>query len=118
MKKDQGYWADIANRIVKLRTEADWSQAELARKAKVTASAINMIERGQRNPSLIVLRKISDALKVSLAEITGEQAQDNLTMDSQTFFRKYGALKDLDQSDQELILAMIDTLRGKKSEKG
>ena len=108
----------IAQKIIELRNEAGWSQAELARKANITPSAVNMIEAGRRNPSLIVVRKLSDALKVSIPEITGEPTQETRVEVSQAFFRKYSVLDELDKSDQELILTMAEKLRDRQSEKG
>lgn len=42
----------MKNRLKVLRAERDWSQAELADRAKVSRQTINAIETGKYNPSL------------------------------------------------------------------
>ena len=93
----------IAVQIKKLREECDWSQSRLAKESGVTASAISMIENGQRVPSLVVIRKISDALKVSVSELTGESTQEESSQQAQAFFRQFGDLGDLDEKDQKIL---------------
>ena len=39
-------------RIAALRRDAGWSQAELGKRLKVSASAVGMYEQGRREPSL------------------------------------------------------------------
>ena len=41
----------LGPRIAALRHDAGWSQAELAKKLRVSASAIGMYEQGRREPS-------------------------------------------------------------------
>lgn len=118
MKQNTQSTKHIANIIKALREESDWSQSKLAKEAGITASAISMIESGQRVPSLVVIRKISDALKVSVSELTGEASQDEATQTAQAFFRQFGALKDLDASDQEMILELANRLKEKGNDKG
>ena len=94
----------ISDKIKKLRDECNWSQSKLAKEAGVTASAISMIESGQRAPSLIVIRKISDALKVSVSELTGESSQDEVAQHAQAFFRQFS---DLEQPEMNLTRKII-----------
>ena len=42
-------------RIAILRVEKGWSQAELAKRIGVSASAVGMYEQGRREPSLALL---------------------------------------------------------------
>jgi len=107
----------IANKIRSLRDECNWNQSKLAKEAGITASAVSMIESGQRVPSLVVIRKISDALKVSVAELTGEAPQNEVTKNAQAFFREFGDLKDLDVSDQKMILELAKRLKEKGDDK-
>ena len=105
----------IANKIKTLRTSADWSQSELARQSGVTSAAISKIEQGGRIPSLTVTRKIADALKVSISELTGDEVAplEKANEEAHTFFRKYGDLKDLKEHDQKLILGIIKSMKDK-----
>ena len=108
----------ISNKIKELRDECNWSQSKLANEAGITASAISMIESGQRAPSLIVIRKICDALKVSVSELTGESSQDEVAQNAQAFFRQFGALEHLNESDRQMILEFARRLTEKSNADG
>ena len=101
----------ISIKIKALRGDSGWSQSKLAEKAGITASAVSMIESGQRAPSLVVIRKISDALKVSVSELTGESTQEETNQHAQAFFRQFGDINDLDPSDQKIILDLAKSLK-------
>lgn len=55
----------LGPRIAALRRRCGWSQAELAQKLKVSASAIGMYEQGRREPSAATLVSLSRVLGVS-----------------------------------------------------
>jgi len=109
----------ISNNIKRLRGEADWSQAVLAKKSGVSPAAISLIEKGERIPSLVVTRKLAAAFKVSEAELTGAQAQstNQINKDAHAFFRDYGEINDLDTDDQEIIKDLVKRFRERKNDK-
>ena len=53
-------------RIAALRRDAGWSQAELGRRLRVSASAVGMYEQGRREPSLQSAVELSRAFGVSV----------------------------------------------------
>lgn len=57
------------NLVKNLRTELNLSQNDLAVKVGVTPKYIGFIENGERNPSLLVAKRISEALGKSIDEI-------------------------------------------------
>jgi transcriptional regulator with XRE-family HTH domain len=59
----------LGNRIRQLRHKKNISQEELADKCSLHRTYIGGIERGERNPSLDNLGKISKALEVELFEL-------------------------------------------------
>ena len=118
MKKPTHSTRYISIKIKELRGECNWSQSKLANEAGITASAISMIESGQRIPSLVVIRKISDALKVSISELTGESSQDTATQHAQAFFRQFGDLNHLKESDQQIILELAKRLKTESNADG
>ena len=56
----------LGERIAVLRIRQGWSQAELARRLHISASAIGMYEQGRREPSIEVLVMLSGVLGVSV----------------------------------------------------
>ncbi len=55
--------------VKKKRKIAELSQEELAEKLGIHRTYMSFIERGQRNPSLLMIFKISRALKIKLPEL-------------------------------------------------
>lgn len=55
----------LGPRIAALRRRAGWSQAELAARLQVSASAIGMYEQGRREPSGATLVSLSQVFGVS-----------------------------------------------------
>ena len=60
---------NIGQRIVKLRTQRNWSQSDLARACNKDRQAIEKLENGKVNPTLYSLFEISRALEISLKEL-------------------------------------------------
>ncbi|MFD1020290.1 helix-turn-helix domain-containing protein [Thalassobacillus hwangdonensis] len=60
----------IGRRLKELRLDKGISLSELSRRSGVSKSYISNIERGvQKNPSLIVLRKLSKTLDVTIEQL-------------------------------------------------
>ena len=57
----------LGRRIKTLRKELGLTQEDLAFEVGVNRSYMGFIERGERNPSLAMLKKIAKALQVSLS---------------------------------------------------
>lgn len=55
--------------VKKVREKVNLTQVELAHAASVTPAMINQIEKGIRNPSVLVAFEIAKALEVSLDEL-------------------------------------------------
>ena len=56
----------LGARIASLRRDAEMSQAELARRLKISPSAVGMYEQGRREPSVEVLVEISRVFGVTM----------------------------------------------------
>lgn len=65
-KDEKSYLERIGNQIRELRTEADLSQEKLAFECELDRTYIGSVERGERNISIINLRKIAKALKTKV----------------------------------------------------
>ncbi len=55
----------LGARIAALRRDAGWSQAELGRRLRVSASAVGMYEQGRREPSADTLVTLSRVFGVT-----------------------------------------------------
>jgi len=55
--------------VARLRDERDWSQEELAERAKLHRTYVSGVERGVRNPTITVLAKLANALSVAPGEL-------------------------------------------------
>ncbi|MCG7598725.1 helix-turn-helix domain-containing protein [Halomonas sp. McH1-25] len=65
---------DVGARLKQLRQKRGLSQRELAKRAGVTNSTISLIEQNSVSPSVSSLKKILDALPVSISEFfAGEE---------------------------------------------
>tara|TARA_R110000851_G_scaffold299871_1_gene455913 strand:+ start:531 stop:743 length:213 start_codon:yes stop_codon:yes gene_type:complete len=62
----------VGNNVRRLRLAKSMTQEALAFEAELDLTYIGGIERGRRNPSLIAMARIADALDVNLSEIIKE----------------------------------------------
>jgi transcriptional regulator with XRE-family HTH domain len=66
-------WRSILGRNVRrLRRQKRMTQEELAFEAEIDLTYMGGIERGKRNPSLLVMGRIADALSVPLVKLLSE----------------------------------------------
>lgn len=59
----------FGERIKTLRKERGWSQEKLAEESGFHRTYIGMIERGERNPSLININVFAETFKISISEL-------------------------------------------------
>ena len=59
----------LGNRIREIRKRQGLSQEKLAERAGISAQYVSNIERGKENPTLDLLLRLSEALKVSLGQM-------------------------------------------------
>ncbi|WBV58819.1 helix-turn-helix transcriptional regulator [Chryseobacterium daecheongense] len=60
---------ELGKRIIELREQKGWSQADLARACNKDRQAIEKLENGKVNPTLYTLLEVANALEVSLSEL-------------------------------------------------
>jgi transcriptional regulator with XRE-family HTH domain len=66
-------WKALLGRNVRrLRQQKGLTQEELAFEAEIDLTYMGGIERGRRNPSLLVMARIADALSVPLPKLLSE----------------------------------------------
>ena len=59
----------FGERIKTLRKERDWSQEKLAEETGFHRTYIGMIERGERNPSLININVFANTFNLNISEL-------------------------------------------------
>ena len=76
---------DFAKAIRISRSAFGLTQGELAKRLKVSASQVSLIESGDRQPSMDLLKKVSRVLKIPLPLLTllGSEAEDLADLHSQ-----------------------------------
>lgn len=63
----------FGNKLKEIRIKQNLTQVELAEKSDLHPNYIGMVERGERNPSLINIDKLAKGLNISLSEIFNDQ---------------------------------------------
>jgi transcriptional regulator with XRE-family HTH domain len=68
----QDWRAVVAKNVGRLRRQRGLTQEELAFQAKIDLTYLGGIERGKRNPSLLVMARIAKALSVQLPKLLSD----------------------------------------------
>jgi len=68
-KSEKAYLEQIGNRIRELRLDTDLSQEKLSFACDLDRTYIGSVERGERNISVINLRKIAQALNIEVSAL-------------------------------------------------
>ena len=68
----QDWRIKLGRNIRRLRQQRGVTQEELAFEAEIDLTYMGGIERGKRNPSLLVMARIAKALSVPLAKLLSE----------------------------------------------
>ena len=84
---------EFGRRLQEIRTDAGLTQSGLARALNTSQSAISQMERGEREPSFRMLRRLARALGVSPGHLLGRDV-DELSAAEQVHFRQYRSLPD------------------------
>ena len=69
MIKGLDIYQQLGKRIVYLRKKKKMSSLDLAIEAGINKNYLNDLENGRRNPTIMILRKISIALDIDIAEL-------------------------------------------------
>ncbi len=72
---------NLGSTIKTLRTVAGYSQKEFAESIGISASGLSLIEKNLRDPSLSILKSISNSLKIPVSVIITASDQIPLDLD-------------------------------------
>lgn len=106
VRTDQLDKALFEARLQTTRKLRDLNQEGLATKAGLTSTAISHFESGTRKPSFDNLRKLADALNVSIDYLMGRTDDMGGTLSAKAeIFRDYEKLTDVDQAFAKKMIA-------------
>lgn len=83
----------FGERLRELRTSKQLSQSEFAKQVRLTKSAVNMYERGEREPSFEVLEKIADYFNVDLDYLLGKTDCKNRASVAEKYISRIPSMK-------------------------
>lgn len=119
-----------------LRTNTGLSQQALADKLGLSKSAVNMYERGEREPSFEVLEIIADFFNVDIDYLLGRTDKTTLLPESSYYFNEdarelaefmfknpeykvlFDASRKVKKEDIEFVRQFIDRMRGDVNDTG
>lgn len=96
----------IGQRLKELRKGYGLSQERLALQAEITTAYLGQIERGEKNPTVVTVGRLCDALGISLSEFFCNQPASPLEDDpelKQVFFELKGCTADEKQEILKII---------------
>lgn len=96
----------IGERVRKLRMKNQLSQEQLAFAAEITTAYLGQIERNEKNPTVLVISKICDALGIELSEFFSEETIPTQKIDAVTI-QILNQLRDQEEEDKIIILQII-----------
>jgi transcriptional regulator with XRE-family HTH domain len=97
------------------REQKSLSQTELAERAGLQPSAVSHFETGRRAPSFDNLRRLADALSVSIDQLIGRTTQGAVGgPTAQKLFRDFDKMT---TSDQDSLLKMAEILAKKNKDR-
>ncbi|WP_197086823.1 helix-turn-helix transcriptional regulator [Bradyrhizobium sp. LTSPM299] len=68
----QDWCAIVGKNVRRLRKQRGMTQEELAFESEIDLTYVGGIERGKRNPSLLVMARIAEALSIPLSKLLSD----------------------------------------------
>ena len=97
----------LGKRIREIRKSQGLSQERLAERAGISAQYVSNIERGKENPTLDLLLRLADALKVSLGQMCDFETVED--MNQRKMRSSIGAI--LQKADPDRLRLALKLLR-------
>lgn len=69
MESNREFLFALGQKLKNIRKERNYSQEYVANYAAINKNYLSDLERGRRNPTLIVLKRLADFYNVSLSEL-------------------------------------------------
>lgn len=108
MKQNRDASFDFGRRIRSLRLERGMSQEELALNAGITPAYLGMVERGEKNPTLVTIEKLCGAIGITLEECF---FQEQKPLKPDLISRQILSVLDtMDPQEKSIVLQVIEQL--------
>jgi transcriptional regulator with XRE-family HTH domain len=105
----------FSDRLRKIREQKQLSQSDLALKAGLQPSAVSHFEASRRSPSFDNLKRLADALSVTIDFLIGREKEPSVVGPvAEQVFRN---LEKMSAADQEALAAMSEVLAKKNQRK-
>ncbi len=99
----------VGDQIKQCREALQLSKSELAIKSGLTPAAITQFEQGDREPSLESLKKLADALEISVDYLVG-RTQDKKFVENPEVTALYRGMQKLNDQDKKFMQVVYDQL--------
>lgn len=111
MKSDNAF----PQRLLSLRTQRGLNQEELAKRARLQATAVSHFETGTRKPSFDNLRRLADALETTVDYLMGRTSDPaSVVTEGDQLFRDY---ENLTTQEREFARDFMASLAKKSKER-
>ena len=102
----------VGEKIRRLRKQKKLSQEALAGEAGINSNHLSRLERGLFKPSIEVLKKLAQALEVSVDSLLSEEDEDRpeVTIKNKELSERIRMIDQLDPEDQQAVVRVIDSM--------
>lgn len=97
---------NIGSKIIELRKDKGWSQAQLAEAVNASRDIIGKYERNDNSPSIEMALKIAKVFDISVDYLVGEGK--HASFDKETL-KRLEDIESLDQNTRNTLFSVIDT---------
>lgn len=98
----------IGERILKLRTELNLSQRELAKKTDITEATLSRYENNLREPKAEIIARISEILGCSTDYLLGQTDNKESCIDHKTSLGKNDKYLTYNKTEKKIIEILLD----------
>ena len=97
---------NIGSKIIELRKDKGWSQAQLAEAVNASRDIIGKYERNDNSPSIEMALKIAKVFDISVDYLLGEGKHASFDKDT---LKRLEDIESLDQNTRNTLFSVIDT---------
>jgi transcriptional regulator with XRE-family HTH domain len=106
----------FGEKLQKIRKRHRLSQEVLAERIGVTSNHLSRLERSRFQPSAEILKRLAQVLNVSTDYLLseGDEPTTEVRIENQPLAERMKLLNTLDESEQQVVITLIDALLTKK----